>query len=87
MRKFEKDNEIAEDIEIDESNSLVISKDFAKAFLRDNQKIKLPVFSKNNNIKPFVLINPDFIYRVNPHVLHLDNVSGNLDFSDIREIC
>ena len=78
---------IAEDIEIDESNSLVVSKDFAKAFLRDNQKIKLSTFSKNNNIKPFVLINPDFIYRVNPHVLHLDNVSGNLDFSDIREIC
>jgi len=77
---------IAEDIDIDESKSLVISKDFAKYFLRENQPIKLSALANKLNIKPFVLIKPDFIYRMNPHTVHLDNVSGNLEFCDIREI-
>jgi len=77
---------IAEDVDIDESKSLVISKDFAKYFLRENQPIKLSALANKLNIKPFVLIKPDFIYRMNPHTVHLDNVSGNLEFCDIREI-
>ena len=77
---------IADNIDIDDSNSLVISKDFAKAFLRETENIKLSDLAKKIGVKPFVLINPYFIYRMNPHVTHLDNVSGNLDFCDIREI-
>ena len=77
---------IADDIDIDESKSLIISKDFAKLFLRESEKIKLSELANKYNIKPFVLIKPEFIYRINPHVVHLDNVSGNLDFCDIREI-
>lgn len=77
---------IAEDIDIDESKSLVISKDFAKAFLREEQQIKLSALAHKNNFAPFVLIKPEFVYRMNPHIVQLDNVQGNLDFCDIREI-
>lgn len=77
---------IAEDVDIDESKSLVISKDFAKAFLREEQQIKLSALAHKNNFAPFVLVKPEFIYRMNPHIVQLDNVQGNLDFCDIREI-
>ena len=77
---------IAEDLDIEESKSLVISKDFAKAFLREHSPIKLTALAKKINVKPFVLIKPEFVYRMNPHIVQLDNVSGNLEFCDIREI-
>ena len=59
---------IADDIDIDESKSLIISKDFAKLFLREKDKIKLSELANKNNIKPFVLINPIMIYKINPHI-------------------
>ena len=77
---------IADDIDIDESKSLIISKDFAKLFLREKDKIKLSELANKNNIKPFVLINPIMIYKINPHITPLDNVSGGLEFCDVREI-
>jgi hypothetical protein len=77
---------IADDIDIDKSGSLIISKDFARIILNKNQNLKLSQIAKKNNIKPFVLTKKEISYRVNPNLNHLDNVSGGLDFCDIREI-
>lgn len=77
---------IADDIDIDQSNALIISKDFARLILNKNQDLKLSQVAKNNNINPFVLTKKEILYRVNPNLNHLDNVIGGLDFCDIREI-
>lgn len=77
---------IADDIDIDQSNALIISKDFARLILNKNQDLKLSQIAKNNNINPFVLTKKEILYRVNPNLNHLDNVIGGLDFCDIREI-
>lgn len=77
---------IADDIDIDQSNALIISKDFARLILNKNQDLKLSQVAKNNNINPFVLTKKEILYRVNPNLNHLDNVVGGLDFCDIREI-
>jgi glycosyltransferase involved in cell wall biosynthesis len=77
---------IADDLDIDESKSLVISRDFAKEILKGNEGIKLSKVANKMNVAPFVLIYEDFIFRMNPVIHHLDNISGNLDFCDIREI-
>lgn len=77
---------IADDVDIDMAKSLVISKEFCKIILKETEGIDLSKLAKNNNIKPFVLINSDFVYKMNPHICHFDNVLGNLDFCDIREI-
>lgn len=77
---------IADDIDIDQAKSLIISKEFSKIILKDTSGKDLSKLAKENNIKPFVLINSDFVYRMNPHISHFDNVLGNLDFCDIREI-
>jgi hypothetical protein len=77
---------IADDIDIDESGSLIISKDFARIILNKNEGLKLSDVAKGNNISPFVLRKKEILYRVNPNLNHLDNISGNLQFCEIREI-
>lgn len=77
---------IANNEDIDLSRSLVISKDFAKTILKEKTFDRLSEVVNKNNIAPFVLINPDYIFRVNPHIYPLDNVSGDMDFCDIREV-
>ena len=77
---------IADDVDIDNSASLIISKDFARIILNKNQNLKLSDVAKRNNVAPFVLTKKEILYRVNPNLNHLDNVSGGLDFCDIREI-
>jgi len=77
---------IADDIDIDESGCLIISRDFAKIILNKNQNLKLSDVAKKNNVAPFVLTKKEILYRVNPNLNHLDNISGGLDFCDIREI-
>ena len=77
---------IADNADIDESGSLIISKDFANLILNKNQNLKLSEVARKNNVMPFVLIKKEILYRVNPNLNHLDNISGDLDFCDIREI-
>ena len=77
---------IADDADIDRGGSLIISKDFARLILNKNQNLKLSDVAKRNDVKPFVLTKKEISYRVNPNLNHLDNISGGLDFCDIREI-
>ncbi len=77
---------IADNEDIDLSKSLVISKDFAKLILKEQNISKLSSVAIKNNIKPFVLSKIESIYKANPHICPFDNVSGDLDYCDIREI-
>ena len=77
---------IADDKDIMFGKSLVISKDFAKTILREEKFNNLYEVAVNNKIKPFVLTKIESIYKSNPHICPFDNVSGDLEYCDIREI-
>ena len=77
---------IADEIDINNSNALLISKHFAELLLREKEFTNIYSILQKHNIKPFVLIKPESIYKINPHVTPLDNIDGDLEFGDIREI-
>ena len=77
---------IADKKDINESKALVISKDFANLLINNNEYSDFFSIAEKNNLKTFVLIKPENQYRVNPHVTPLDNIDGDIEFCDIREI-
>lgn len=77
---------IAEDSEINKPASFIVSKNFAALIIKEQQYENFSLITNKYNIKPFTMINPEIPYKFNPHVTPLDNVPGELEFGDIREI-